>query len=83
MPAEAGLAAGERMAPDPAQIQQLRPALREMYAELLVDHPEHVRQPLIDAHVSDNGCRPVSPSAATWSHSPTNCGPDRTFPTSR
>jgi pimeloyl-ACP methyl ester carboxylesterase len=54
MPAEAGLAAGEQMAPDPERIQQMRPDLRQMYAELLVDHPEHLRQPLIDAHVSDN-----------------------------
>ncbi len=53
MPAEAGLAAGERMAPGPEQIQQMRPALREMYAELLAEFPEHLRQPLIDAHVSD------------------------------
>ncbi|EWM18890.1 hydrolase [Kutzneria sp. 744] len=53
MPAEAALAAGERMAPDPAQIQQMRPALREMYTELLAGYPEHVRLPLIDAHTSD------------------------------
>jgi hypothetical protein len=53
MPAEAGLAAGERMAPDPVQIQQMRPALREMYTELLAGYPEHVRLPLIDAHTSD------------------------------
>jgi pimeloyl-ACP methyl ester carboxylesterase len=52
MPAEAGLAAGERMAPDPQQIQQMRPGLREMYAELLADYPARLRQPLIDAHVS-------------------------------
>ncbi|HEY4024033.1 MAG TPA: alpha/beta hydrolase [Pseudonocardiaceae bacterium] len=51
MPAEAGLAAGERMAPDSTQIQRMRPALREMYAELLADYPAHLRQPLIDAHV--------------------------------
>ena len=54
MPAEAGLAAGEQMAPDPERIQQLRPDLRRMYAELLVDHPGQLRQPLVDAHVSDN-----------------------------
>jgi pimeloyl-ACP methyl ester carboxylesterase len=53
MPAEAGLAAGEQMAPDPEQIQQMRPALREMYAELLAGYPKHMRVPLIDAHVSD------------------------------
>lgn len=54
MPAEAGLAAGERMAPDLERIRQLRPDLRRMYAELLVDYPGPLRQPLVDAHVSDN-----------------------------
>jgi pimeloyl-ACP methyl ester carboxylesterase len=54
MPAAAGLAAGERMAPDLEQLQRSRPALREMYAELMVDYPQHLRQPLIDAHVSDD-----------------------------
>ena len=54
MPAAAGLAAGEQMTPDLAQIQQMRPALHEMYAELLADYPEQLRQPLIDAHVSDD-----------------------------
>lgn len=53
MPAEAGLAAGQRMAPDPDQIPQMRPALRQMYAELLADYPQPLRQPLLDAHVSD------------------------------
>lgn len=51
MPAAAGLAAGERMAPGPEQLQLRRPALREMYAELMVAYPRHVRQPLVDAHV--------------------------------
>jgi pimeloyl-ACP methyl ester carboxylesterase len=54
MPPAAGLAAGEWMAPDLAQLQRRRPALREMYAELMVDYPQHVRPPLIDAHVSDD-----------------------------
>jgi pimeloyl-ACP methyl ester carboxylesterase len=53
MPPAAGLAAIEQMAPDLEQLEQMRPALREMSAELLADYPEHVRQPLIDAHVSD------------------------------
>jgi len=53
MPSAAGLAAGERMAPDLDQLRRRRPALREMYAELMVDYPHHVRQPLVDAHVSD------------------------------
>lgn len=54
MPAEAGLAAGERMAPDLAWIRRQRPDLRRMYAELLGHHPEHLRPSLIEAHVSDN-----------------------------
>ncbi|MFI6600113.1 alpha/beta fold hydrolase [Nonomuraea sp. NPDC050536] len=53
LPARASLAAGEQMAPDLELIQQMRPAMREMIAELLADYPEHVRQPLIDAHLSD------------------------------
>lgn len=57
MPAAAGLAAGEQMVPDREQIQQMRPDLRQMYVELLADYPEHVRQPLIDAHVSDDWLR--------------------------
>jgi pimeloyl-ACP methyl ester carboxylesterase len=54
MPEGAGLAASEQMAPDLAQIEQMRPDLRHMYAELLAGYPEQVRQPLIDAHVSDD-----------------------------
>jgi pimeloyl-ACP methyl ester carboxylesterase len=54
MPAAAGLAAGQRMAPGPEQLRLRRPALREMYAELMVDYPPHVRQPLIDAHVRED-----------------------------
>lgn len=54
MPAEAGLAAGQQMAPDPAQLRQMQPTLREMYAELLTDYPEHLRRPLIDAHVRED-----------------------------
>jgi pimeloyl-ACP methyl ester carboxylesterase len=53
MPAVASLAAIEQMGPDPEQLEQMRPALRAMFAELLVDYPGHVRQALIDAHVSD------------------------------
>lgn len=53
MPPAAGLAAVEQMAPDLEQLEQMRPALREMSAELLADYPEHVRQALIDAKVSD------------------------------
>jgi pimeloyl-ACP methyl ester carboxylesterase len=53
MPPSAGLAAVEQMAPDREQLRQMRPALREMYAELRADYPEHVLQALVDAKVSD------------------------------
>ncbi|MGW8401613.1 alpha/beta fold hydrolase [Streptomyces lydicus] len=53
MPPAAGLAATERMAPDVEQLDQMRPALREMHTELLADYPEHLRQPLIEAKMSD------------------------------
>ncbi|MFF0622871.1 alpha/beta fold hydrolase [Streptomyces sp. NPDC004296] len=51
MPPAASLAAVERMAPGREQLEKLRPALREMYVELLADYPEHIRQALIDAKV--------------------------------
>ena len=54
MPPEASLAAIEQMAPDLEQLEQIRLALRKMSAELLADYPERVRQPLIDAKVSDD-----------------------------
>ncbi|WP_174186247.1 alpha/beta fold hydrolase [Nocardia barduliensis] len=57
MPPSASLAAAERMASDPEQLRQMRPALREMRAELLADYPEHIRQPLIDAKLSDEWMR--------------------------
>ncbi|MFQ6394192.1 alpha/beta fold hydrolase [Nocardia sp. KC 131] len=53
MPAAASLATAEQMGPDLEQLGQMRQALREMHAELYADYPEHVRQPLIDARVSD------------------------------
>ncbi|ANZ13914.1 alpha/beta hydrolase fold protein [Streptomyces noursei ATCC 11455] len=53
MPPTARLAAVERMAPGREQLEQLRPALREMFAELLADYPERLRQALVDAKVSD------------------------------
>lgn len=55
MPAAARLGAVEQPAPDLDELAQMRPALREMFAELVADYPEHVRQALIDAHVSDQG----------------------------
>ncbi|TGB00652.1 alpha/beta hydrolase [Streptomyces sp. MZ04] len=53
MPPEASLAAVEQMAPGREQLDQMRPALRAMHAELLADFPESVRQALVDAKVSD------------------------------
>lgn len=52
MPATASLAIAERMAPDPAQAEQLQPVMRELHSTLLADYPQHLRQPLIDAHGS-------------------------------
>ncbi|MEV7193974.1 alpha/beta hydrolase [Streptomyces sp. NPDC093510] len=53
MPPEARLAAVERMGPDRAQLERMRPAMNEMRAELLAEYPEHVREALIDAKGSD------------------------------
>jgi pimeloyl-ACP methyl ester carboxylesterase len=53
MPPAACLAAVEQMAPDREQLEQMRRAVREMRGELLADYPEHVREALIDAKVSD------------------------------
>ncbi|MFJ9406749.1 alpha/beta fold hydrolase [Streptomyces sp. NPDC101393] len=53
MPPAADLAAVEQMAPDREQLERMRPALRELHTELLADYPEHLRQTLIDAKVSD------------------------------
>ncbi|WP_019926267.1 alpha/beta fold hydrolase [Nocardia sp. BMG111209] len=41
-------------APDPGR---MRPALRAMFTELVADYPEHLRQPLIDAHTGDEWLR--------------------------
>ncbi|MFI7090163.1 alpha/beta hydrolase [Streptomyces lydicus] len=57
MPPEASLVAVEQMAPDLEQLERMRPVLREMFAELLVDYPEHMRQALLDVKVSDRGIR--------------------------
>lgn len=53
MPPAASLAAVEQMAPDREQLGKMRPAMREMFAELLAGYPEHVGQALIDARMSD------------------------------
>lgn len=57
MPPSASFAEFERMAPSPADLEKMRPALREMRAELLADYPEHVRRALVDAKES-----------AEWTH---------------
>ncbi|MEV8022128.1 alpha/beta hydrolase [Streptomyces sp. NPDC086554] len=53
MPPAASLSAVERMGPGREQLEQMRPALREMYAALHADDPEHLREALVDAKVSD------------------------------
>ncbi|MEV5240100.1 alpha/beta hydrolase [Streptomyces cinnamoneus] len=65
LPPAMHLAACERMGPDPEQLGRMRPALREMRGELLADYPEHVRQPLIDAHDSDEWLRVGSAERGT------------------
>lgn len=57
MPAAASLAEAERTAPDPDRLEGLRPALREMYAELRAGYPEDVGQALVEAKVSDEWLR--------------------------
>lgn len=57
MPAAASLAETERLAPSLEQLEQMRPALRDMGAELLADYPEYIRQPLIEAKVSVESMR--------------------------
>lgn len=57
MPPATGLAATEQMAPGPEQLEQMRPALGEMHAELLATYPKHLRKPLIDAKASDEWMR--------------------------
>ncbi|WP_280386246.1 alpha/beta fold hydrolase [Nocardia wallacei] len=57
VPPAASFAAVERMAPDPEQLRQMRPALHEIHAELLADYPEHIRQPLLEAKMSDEWMR--------------------------
>ncbi|MEV0338804.1 alpha/beta hydrolase [Nocardia sp. NPDC050713] len=57
MPPAMRLAAAERMGTGPEQLEQLRPVLRAMRAELLADYPEHVRRSLIEAKESDEWIR--------------------------
>ncbi|MGK4582184.1 alpha/beta fold hydrolase [Kitasatospora sp. HPMI-4] len=53
VPPEASLAAGEQMAPTAEQLQQALPFMRGFVAEMLADYPEHVRQSLVEYHVSE------------------------------
>ncbi|WP_433724247.1 alpha/beta fold hydrolase [Nocardia sp. CA-129566] len=57
MPPTASLAAAERMAPGPDRLEQMRSALHEIRTTLLADYPAHVREPLIEAKVSDEWMR--------------------------
>ncbi|MGW4245605.1 alpha/beta fold hydrolase [Nocardia sp. NPDC004722] len=57
MPAAVGLAATERMAADPGQVEQMRPILREWAEESLADYPEELREMLFDAKMSEEWIR--------------------------
>lgn len=57
MPPATHLAAAERMGPDLEQLEQMRPALRDMRAELLANYPEPVRRALLDIHDTDECLR--------------------------
>ncbi|WP_410601852.1 alpha/beta fold hydrolase [Amycolatopsis sp. lyj-90] len=57
MPPTASLAEAERTAPDLDRLGRLRPVLRETYAELRTGYPEHVREALVEAKVSDDWLR--------------------------
>lgn len=57
MPASASLAAAEQTAPDLRQLEQMRPALREMFGELCAGYPERVREALLDVKLSDEWLR--------------------------
>ncbi|GAB2544551.1 alpha/beta fold hydrolase [Nocardia heshunensis] len=57
MPAAVGLAATERMAADPEQLEQMRPILREWAEESLADYPKPLREPLFEAKLTDGWIR--------------------------
>ncbi|MFE3190754.1 alpha/beta fold hydrolase [Nocardia sp. NPDC059240] len=57
MPAAVGLAATERMAADPDQLEQLRPILREWADESLADYPKQLREQLFDAKMTEEWIR--------------------------
>ncbi|TQF03847.1 alpha/beta hydrolase [Kitasatospora acidiphila] len=53
VPAELSLAATEQIAPTEEQLRQALPFMRGFVAEMLADYPEHVRESLVEYHVSD------------------------------
>lgn len=53
MSPEASSAAIGGGAPDPAQLDRLRPMVHAMHTELLADYPEHLRRPLVEAKCTD------------------------------
>ncbi|MVU75771.1 alpha/beta fold hydrolase [Nocardia sp. ET3-3] len=57
VPAASSLAATERMAGDPEQIEQMRPAVCAMTADLLANYPARLRDALIEAKTSDEWLR--------------------------
>lgn len=57
IPAGAGFAAAEQAAPDLEELRQMRPAQREMFAELHADYPDDLREQLVEAKVSDEWLR--------------------------
>ncbi|MEV0647967.1 alpha/beta hydrolase [Phytomonospora sp. NPDC050363] len=52
LPVEAGLAAGEELAPSAEQLEQALPLMRDMIAAMFADYPEAVRDAVVDYHVS-------------------------------
>jgi pimeloyl-ACP methyl ester carboxylesterase len=75
MPAAITPAGDRPNAPTPAQI---RPALREMFAELVAGYPRQLRQPLIEAHLSDAWLRTGDTERSTLRAlaDELRCGPD-------
>ncbi|MFD8103045.1 alpha/beta fold hydrolase [Nocardia fluminea] len=57
MPTAMGLAAAAAPTPHVEQLEQIRTALREMYAELLADYPAPVRRALTEAKTGDEWIR--------------------------
>lgn len=57
MPPALHLAESERLAPDLEQLVRMRPAMRDMGAELFAHYPAHIRHALIDAKGSEQWLR--------------------------